>query len=203
MTMSLIGQPLPRVDGHAKVTGSARYAADFNQKGQAYAVIVSATVGLGRINRIDSAEVEDMPGIIAVITHRNAPRLPYGRHKSYIDPATGERLHVLQDDRVRFHGQPVAIVVADALDRAERGAAALRISYEAEQPIVDPSKVEPVIPEAAAQPGAMIPADKARGAADEALSRARVTVDATYEIARENHNPMEPHATIAAGPASG
>jgi xanthine dehydrogenase YagR molybdenum-binding subunit len=196
--MSVIGKPLPRVDGRAKVTGSARYAADFNQQGQAYAVIVSATVGLGRISRIDSIEVEDMPGIIAVITHRNAPRLPYGPHKSYIDPARGERLHVLQDDRLRFYGQPVAIVIADALDRAERGAAALRISYEAEQPIVDPSKVEPVIPEAAAQPGAMIPADKARGNADEALSHARVTVDATYEIARENHNPMEPHATIAA-----
>jgi xanthine dehydrogenase YagR molybdenum-binding subunit len=198
MTMSLIGQPLPRVDGRAKVTGSARYAADFNQQGQAYAVIVSATVGLGRVTRIDSAAVEDMPGVIAVITHRNAPRLPYGPHKSYIDPAVGERLHVLQDDRVRFYGQPVAIVVADALDRAERGAAALRISYEAEQPVVDPTKAEPTIPEAATQPGAMIPADKARGDADEALSRARVTVDATYEIARENHNPMEPHATIAA-----
>jgi xanthine dehydrogenase YagR molybdenum-binding subunit len=92
----------------------------------------------------------------------------------------------------------VAVVVADALDRAERGAAALRISYEAEQPVVDPSQAEPIIPEAAAQPGAMIPADKARGDADEALARARVTVDATYEIARENHNPMEPHATIAA-----
>jgi xanthine dehydrogenase YagR molybdenum-binding subunit len=203
MTTSLIGQPLPRVDGRAKVTGSARYAADFNQRGQAYAVIVSATVGLGRISRIDSAAVEDMPGVIAVITHHNAPKLPYGPHKSYIDPATGERLHVLQDDLVHFHGQPVAIVVADTLDQAERGAAALRVSYEAEQPIVDPSQAEQIIPEAAAQPGAMIPADKARGDADAALLRAPVTVDATYEIARENHNPMEPHATIAAWTGEG
>jgi xanthine dehydrogenase YagR molybdenum-binding subunit len=198
MTTSLIGQPLPRVDGRAKVTGRARYAADFNQQGQVYAVVVTATIGLGRVARIDSTEVEDMPGVLAVTTHRNAPRLPYGPHKSYIDPAVGERLHVLQDDRVRFYGQPVAVVVADTLDHAERAAAALRIAYASEQPVVDPSRVEPIIPEAAAQPGARIPADKARGDADGALSRAAVKIDATYEIARENHNPMEPHATVAA-----
>ncbi len=150
MTASVIGRPLPRVDGRAKVTGGARYAADFNQEGQLYAVIVSATVGLGRVTAIDSGEVEGMPGVVAVITHRNAPSLPYGPHKGYIDPAVGERLHVLQDDRVRFYGQPVAIVVADTLDHAERAAAALRVTYEAEPPIVDPSdpKAEAIVPEA-------------------------------------------------------
>lgn len=198
--MTIIGQPLARVDGRAKVTGAARYAADFNQQGQAFAVIVSATIGLGRVTRIDSAEVEGMPGVLAVITYRNAPRLPYGPHKSYIDPAAGERLHVLQDDRVRFHGQPVAVVVAETLDDAERAAAALRISYESERPIVDPSdpKVAPVIPEAATRPGTRIHADKARGDADAGLARAAVKIDAAYDIARENHNPMEPHATVAA-----
>jgi xanthine dehydrogenase YagR molybdenum-binding subunit len=119
---NVIGRPLPRVDGRAKVTGSARYAADFNQQGRVYAVIVGATVGVGRVTGIESAQVEGMPGVVAVITHRNAPRLPYGPHKSYIDPAVGERLHVLQDHHVRFYGQPVAIVVADTLDRAGRRA---------------------------------------------------------------------------------
>jgi xanthine dehydrogenase YagR molybdenum-binding subunit len=186
------------VDGRAKVTGAAHYAADFNQPGQAYAVIVNATIGLGRVIAIDSAAVEAMPGVLAVITDRNAPRLAYGEHKSYIDPAIGERLHVLQDDRVRFHGQPVAVVVADSLDRAERAAAAIRIRYQAETPTVDPLAAEPVIPQAAAQAGARIPADRARGDADGALAAAAVKVDATYTIARENHNPMEPHATVAA-----
>jgi xanthine dehydrogenase YagR molybdenum-binding subunit len=193
MTTNVIGKPLPRVDGHAKVTGVARYAADFNQPGQAYAVIVGATVGLGRVTGIDSAPVEQMPGVIAVITHRNAPRLPYAPHKSYIDPATGERLHVLQDDHVRFYGQPVAIIIANTLDQAERAAAALRVSYAAERPIVDPADPEarPVVPEAGK-------ADTARGNADSALADAPVKVDEIYEIARENHNPMEPHATVAA-----
>src|SRR5262245_32935079 len=200
MTMNVIGQPLPRVDGRAKVTGGARYAADFNQPGQAYALIVGATVGLGRVTGVDGAHVETMPGVLAVITHRNAPRLPYAPHKSYIDPATGERLHVLQDDRVRFYGQPVAVVVAEALDQAERAAAALRISYAAERPIVDPTAAEPgpLVPEAGMLPNARIPADTARGNADGALADAPVRVDEIYGIARENHNPMEPHATVAA-----
>ncbi|PDT40364.1 MULTISPECIES: xanthine dehydrogenase family protein molybdopterin-binding subunit [Sinorhizobium] len=193
MTTSVIGKPLPRVDGRAKVTGGARYAADFNQPGQVYAVIVSATAGLGRIAGVDSAMVESMPGVIAVITHRNAPRLPYGEHKSYIDPAVGERLHVLQDDRVRFYGQPVAIVVADTLDRAERAASALKVTYEAERPIVDPS--DPAVKAIAPEAGH---ADTSRGDADAMLASAPVKVDEIYDIARENHNPMEPHGTIAA-----
>lgn len=194
-TTEVIGKPLPRVDGRAKVTGAARYAADFNRPDQAYAVLVSATAGLGRVTGIDSGAVETMPGVIAVITHRNAPRLPYAPHKSYIDPAIGERLHVLQDDRVRFHGQPVAVVVAETLDQTERAAAALRISYAAERPIVDPADPQAltVVPESG-----HIEADKARGDADDALAKAPMTVDATYDIARENHNPMEPHATVAA-----
>ncbi len=199
MTMSIIGQPLARVDGRAKVTGAARYAADFNQPGQAYAVIVSATVGLGRVTGIDSAAVEKMPGVLAVLSHLNAPRLAYGPHKSYIDPATGERLHVLQDERVRFHGEPVALVVATTIAQAERAAAALRISYNAERPIVDSAAPEAraIVPEAGKKPDARLPADKARGDADRALAEAPVKVDETYDIARENHNPMEPHATIA------
>ncbi|PWE79825.1 acylaldehyde oxidase [Bradyrhizobium sp. SUTN9-2] len=199
MTITVIGQPLPRVDGRAKVTGSARYAADFNQPGQAYAVIVSATIGLGQVTGVDSAAVEKMPGVLAVLSHLNAPRLAYRPHKSYIDPATGERLHMLQDDHVRFHGQPVALVVAATIAQAERAAAALRLTYKAERPIIDSAGPEarPIVPEAGKQPDARLPADKARGSADKALADAPVKVDETYDIARENHNPMEPHATIA------
>jgi xanthine dehydrogenase YagR molybdenum-binding subunit len=193
MSLNVIGKPVARIDGRAKVTGGARYAADFNQKNMAYAVIVSATIGLGRISAIDSAAVSRMPGVIAVITHHNAPRLPYNEHKGVIDPAVGERLHVLEDDRVRFFGEPVAVIVADTLDHAECAAAALHVEYVAARPIVDPSD-----PEATAiAPGAGH-ADNARGDADGALAQAAVKVDAQYDIARENHNPMEPHATIAA-----
>jgi xanthine dehydrogenase YagR molybdenum-binding subunit len=200
MTTNVIGRPLPRVDGRAKVTGSARYAADFNQDNQVHAVIVSATVGLGRVTAIDYARVSSMPGVVAVISHRNAPRLPYGPHKAGIDPAVGERLHVLQDDGVRFYGQPVALVVANTLDEAERAAAALRVTYEAQRPLTDPiaPATKAIIPEAATRPGARVKAETSRGDADAALAQAPVKVDEAYDIARENHNPMEPHATVAA-----
>ncbi|RWC12336.1 MAG: xanthine dehydrogenase family protein molybdopterin-binding subunit [Mesorhizobium sp.] len=193
MTIASIGKPFTRVDGRAKVTGAARYAADFNQPDQLYAVIVSASVGLGRITDIMAAEVESMPGVKAVITHRNSPQLPYLPHKAVIDPAAGERLHVLQDEIVRFYGQPVAVVVADTLDDAEHAAAALRIQYDSSRPLVDPTDqlAERIAPSAGR-------ADRSRGDADRALTEAAYKIDAVYEIARENHNPMEPHATIAA-----
>lgn len=196
----VIGTPVARVDGRLKVTGQATYAAEFNQTGQAYAVIVSATAGLGRITAIDNAPVEKMPGVLAVITHHNAPKLAYNEHKGSIDPAVGERLHVLQDDRIHFFGQPVAVVVAETLDEAERAANALRISYDAERPVVNPhdAAAELIIPEAALRPNARMRADIARGDADAALSASNIKLDVDYTIARENHNPMEPHATVAA-----
>lgn len=198
--MSMIGKPLARVDGPAKVTGVARYAGEYNNAGQAYAVIVTATVGLGRIRRIDSARVERLAGVLAVITHRNAPRLAYRPHKGPIDPAVGERLHVLQDDEVRFYGQPIAVVVAESLDQAERAAAELKVAYVAAQPVVDidDPRAQRIIPAAARGPSARLQADKARGDADAALEAAAFNVDAQYGMARENHNPMEPHATVAA-----
>lgn len=200
MTTSIIGRPLSRVDGRAKVTGAARYAADFNQPDQAYAVIVSATIGLGRITAIDDAAVARMPGVVAVITHRNAPRLAYRPHKAGIDPAVGERLHVLQDDRVLFYGQPVAVIVADTLDRAERAAAALRITYESRTPVVDSAGpgAAAIVPEAALRPGSRVRGETARGDAEATLAQAAVKVDVGFDSARENHNPMEPHATVAA-----
>jgi xanthine dehydrogenase YagR molybdenum-binding subunit len=193
MSMQAIGKPLARVEGRAKVTGEARYAAEFNQPNQAYAAVVDSTVGLGRITGMDAELVMHMPGVLAVVSHLNAPRLAYAPHKSGIDPTVGERLHVLQDDLVRFHGQPVAIVVAESLDQADHAAAALRVTYVAERPVVDPRdpNAQPVPPEDGE-------ADKSRGDADAAFAGAEIAVDATYDIARENHNPMEPHATIAA-----
>ena len=102
MNSPLIGRRLQRVDGRAKVTGAARYAAEFNQPHQAHAVIVSSAIGFGRVVRVDAEPILRLPGVLAVISHRNAPRLPYRPHKSLVDPEIGERLHVLQTDEVQF-----------------------------------------------------------------------------------------------------
>ena len=90
----------------AKVTGAARYAAEFNQPDQVYAVVVTSSIGRGRIIAIEGDALGGAPGVVAVLTHHNAPRLSYGANRSYVDPETGERLHVLQDAEIRFFGHP-------------------------------------------------------------------------------------------------
>ena len=89
MTTAFIGQPVSRVDGHQKVTGGATYAAEFDVPGQAHAAIVRSTVANGRIASIDSRAAERATGVVAVLTHRNAPRLPYREHKALVDAADG------------------------------------------------------------------------------------------------------------------
>src|SRR5437870_12202438 len=113
MTTTFIGQPISRVDGRQKVTGAARYAAEFDVRGVAHGAIVRSTVAKGRIASIESAAAERAPGVVAVLTHRNTPRLAYRAHKALVDPAIGARLHVLQADRLAHPGQPIALVIAE------------------------------------------------------------------------------------------
>lgn len=192
-----VGHPLARIDGRLKVTGAARYAAEFDAPSQLYAVMVTSTMANGRIEAIDADAVQAMPGVRAVLSHRNAQRLPYREQRAGIDPASGERLRVLQDDIVRFFGQPVALVIAETLEQAEHAAQRVRVRYRRDgAPLVrmDDDRAEPIVP-AAASPRS--PADSARGDADAALRAAAVSVDQVYDMARESHSPMEPHATVA------
>src|SRR3982074_3924547 len=100
MTAALIGQPVSRVDGRQKVTGRATYAAEVNVRGLAHGAIVRSTIASGRITSIETAAAEQAQGVLAVLTHRNAPKLVYSPHKGAVDPDIGERLHVLPDDRI-------------------------------------------------------------------------------------------------------
>ena len=190
-----IGQPISRIDGRQKVTGRATYAAEFDVPGQAHGAIVRSTIANGRIASIDSTAAERAPGVITVLTHRNAPRLAYRLHKAMVDPAIGERLHVLQDDRVSHQGQPIALVIADTLEQAIHAATLVRVTYASERGTIDISRIGPVMP--TPQEGGR-PSETRRGDPEGALARAEVKVDQTYVIPRENHNPIEMHATIAA-----
>lgn len=199
MTTAVIGQPISRVDGRQKVTGRAKYAAEFDQAGQAHGVVVRSTVANGRIASIDSGAAERAAGVIAVLTHRNAPRLAYRPHKGAVDPTVGERLHVLQDDRVSHQGQPIALVIAETLEQANHAATLVRVTYAPEIAISDVSRAEPALPtQQKTDQGETQPPETRRGDPDRALAVAEVKVDHTYVIPRENHNPIEMHATIAA-----
>ncbi|MEU4218956.1 xanthine dehydrogenase family protein molybdopterin-binding subunit [Actinoplanes sp. NPDC026623] len=181
-----MGSGRPRVEGRLKVTGAARYAADHQVGDVLYAVIVDSTIGRGRITDVDTSVAVTLPGVRAVISHRNAPRLPYLANPLPNNPAQGERLHALQDDRVHFFGQPVAVVVAGTLEQAQHAATLVRIGYDAETPSLD-----------LASAPANEPITYARGDAGQALLDAPVRLDVTYRTARNHHNPMEPHAVIA------
>ncbi|MFE6624453.1 xanthine dehydrogenase family protein molybdopterin-binding subunit [Streptomyces sp. NPDC057740] len=180
-----VGAPLSRVDGRLKVTGEARYAAEFDVDGAVHAVIVDASVGSGRITSIDTRAAEKHPGVLRVIHHRNAPKLPYRDNAGSNNPP-GRRLRVFQDGRVLFHGQPVAVVVATTLEAAQHGASLVKVRYDAGQPSTDLHEADPGEP-----------TRYARGDAEAGLRSSAVRLDLTYQLARNHHNPMEPHATTA------
>ena len=180
-----VGTPQSRVDGRLKVTGHALYAADHPVDGVVYAAMVDSSVGRGRITGVDTSAALAQPGVLTVISHLNAPRLPYVDNPGSNNPP-GTRLRVFQDDQIRFFGQPVAVAVATTLEAAQHAARLVEVSYDAEQPATD-------LTSAPANP----PGTYARGDADTALGNAEVRLDMTYRPARNHHNPMEPHATIA------
>src|SRR5262245_42919023 len=106
---SLIGKPVDRIDGRLKVTGGARYAAEFKRDGVTHGVLVMSTIASGRIRAIDAQIAEVQPGVLAVITHLNAPRLPFLERRLGTDPVFGRTLRVLQEDTIYFNAQPIAV----------------------------------------------------------------------------------------------
>ncbi len=191
----ITGQGIDRVDGRLKVTGRAPYAAEFAVPGLVHAVMVTSTVASGRIVRIDVAAASAVRGVLAVLTPMNAPRLPQGG-KAGVDPPAGRVLSLLQDDVVAYNRQPVAVVVADTLERAAQAARLVRVVYASGNAKLDfaAAKASAFPPQRANRE----PTDHARGDVDAALARAATRVDAVYTTPVEHHNPMEPHATIAA-----
>src|SRR4051794_912889 len=195
-----VGTPMSRVDGRLKVTGGARYAAEFQVKDVAYGALVLSTVAKGQATKIDTAAAEKVPGVLAVLTHRNAGKvvLP-DKVKALVDPKVGRPLQPLQDDQVHYHGQPIAVVVADTFERATHAATLVRATYREEKAVLDFADATA----RAFPPHAMEEADRGkekspdyhRGDADQALAAAPVKVEGTYSHPDEYHNPMELHAT--------
>ncbi|MFD9903573.1 xanthine dehydrogenase family protein molybdopterin-binding subunit [Streptomyces sp. NPDC059063] len=195
-----IGRPLDRVDGHAKVTGAARYAAEVPLPGLTYAVLVGARVARGRVVAIDSTEAELADGVLAVFTHGNLgkiaaqpPLLPSLAGSA----APGETFFPMQSDEIHYAGQHVAMVVADSYDRALHASHLVRVEY-AEEPsvtVIDQGRDQAYEPEAIF--AGFIPGRTERGDVEAALAQAAVTVDRTYAFAANHHNPIETSAATA------
>ncbi|MGC1234963.1 MAG: xanthine dehydrogenase family protein molybdopterin-binding subunit, partial [Xanthobacteraceae bacterium] len=190
---SNIGQPLTRRDGMLKVTGAARYAADHHPPGMLYAVLAVSSIARGRVAFLDVAAAKAHPGVVEVITPANRPPLAQDPDEKP-DPITF-RLDLLQSDRVRYAGQPIAVVIAETLETATEGVSLLAPRYQIEPARVGLDATESFLP-AVVGPG--FPAQAHRGDVEAELATARKTITETYETPAQYHNPMEPHAIVAA-----
>jgi xanthine dehydrogenase YagR molybdenum-binding subunit len=186
MTGSL-GAPAERLEGYEKVGGTARYAAEFPLPGRAHAWPVPAAVARGRVTGVGRDAALAVPGVLAVLSHENAPRIAEPD-----DPT----LAVLQSPRVPHRGWFVALVVAETPEAARAGAAAVRVDYAAEAHDVVLSETHPgvYVPENA---NAGNPAVREQGDPDAAFASAPVTVDVAYRVPPLHNHPMEPHASTA------
>ncbi len=188
MSRPLTGAPRDRVDGPEKVTGAAIYTADYSVEGMVHAVVVTSTIARGRVVAIDDAPARRAPGVIEVMTHANAPRVTSSKGERF-----GSHMFLLQEDRIEFDGQPVAVVIAKSLDEAAYAARLVRVEYRAKDPEMDFETATRYVPEAIFGR----PAKHRRGDPAGALAGAPVRVEQTYRTPTEHHNPIETHATIA------
>ena len=197
--MNAVGQPISRIDGRLKVTGGARYTADLPLAAMTHAAIVYSTIANGRIVSIDAGVAEKAPGVLAVITHTNMPRmnrLPW----SHLRPQ-GQTYLPLQDDKIYYAGQPVALVVAATLDQATYAGTLIKVAYEADPPVVFDLRTAQ---EDAVEPSQrMWPLSSLVGDTDKALANAAIKIEQTYTMPDRHHNPMEPHVTLAAWDEAG
>ena len=180
-----IGQAISRIDGLLKVTGTATYATDYKLDNIAHGIIFKSTIAAGKIADIDTADAEKATGVLAVITHKNAPKL---------NVAGGIRGGaLLQSPEIEFYGQHIGVVVAETFEQARYAASLIKVTYDKASSKVDFDKhaSEAVLPKGNNS------GDAKRGDVEVVFRGAEYKIDAVYETPVEHHHPMEPHGTIA------
>jgi xanthine dehydrogenase YagR molybdenum-binding subunit len=190
---SNMGQPLTRRDGLLKVTGAARFAADNHRTGMLYAVLAVSSIARGRVAALDVAAAKAHAGVVEVMTPANKPALaqdPDEKSNPFMF-----RLDLLQSDRVRYANQAIAVVIAETLEAATEGAALLSPRYEIEPARVGLDAAASFVPPTV---GVGNPSRVQHGDIAAGLAAASKRIEATYETAPQYHNPMEPHAIVAA-----
>jgi xanthine dehydrogenase YagR molybdenum-binding subunit len=182
-----IGTAPERIDGRAKVTGSAPYAYEYPAQNPAFAYPLQATVARGVIRSVSTAAAEAVPGVIAVLTPDRSPELA-GRDD--------QELAILQSGKVAFRGQIIGAVIAESPEAARQAAGLIKVTYDEldHSVLLDQDNPELYAPE---HVNPAYETDTSEGDVEEALAGAAVTVDATYTTPIEHNSPMEPHTTVA------
>lgn len=194
-----VGKPLVRVEGREKVTGKAKYAAEFALPGLTYGVFTTSPIAKGKITSIDTSAAAREPGVIAVLTHQNLPKLAKTPNDAQGKKDIGAPMGFLPltGDEIFYAAQPVALVVADTLEHATHAATLVKVTFQKSEPLAnfrqpkaelfDPEKVQD-----GKQKG-----HTRRGEPQAAFASAPIQLTATYNHPVYNHNPMEPGSTTA------
>jgi xanthine dehydrogenase YagR molybdenum-binding subunit len=185
--LKLLGDPVDRVDGPLKVTGAAAYPSDVTYPGLVHAVLLQSTIGAGTITSIDAGAAEAAAGVLAVITHENAPPLAEGPMTSIGSSPP----FPLKDNRILHHGQHVAIVVAQTHEQAAMAARLVRIDYQETAPVLGIDNPQARV---SSNPWGL---DMQRGEVAAGLASAEVVYDQTFTMAAETNNPLGLFATVA------
>ena len=188
----IVGFPFSRIEGPLKVTGQAHYAAEHHAPGLLHGFVAVSTVAAGSIAEIDTAEAERFPGVVKVYTHENRPQTA-GSDDKWKDTAAvpGHPLRPLENGRILYDGQPVALVIAEGFEAARDAASLIRIRYIADEPHTDilRERRQSYVP-AEPRGESMVPPPP-RGEPEQAFAAAPCTVSAEYVLEGEHHNPME------------
>lgn len=199
-----IGTPVSRIDGRAKVTGQAGYAAEYADEGMLYGVIVNSPVAKGRVRKIDAGAALAVTGVVDVMTHENRPGI--SRFDLFYKDMTappGSPFRPLYNDEIIYAGQPVALVLANTFEAARRGAELVTVDVEA---VAHETDLLAHLLRQRDPKGARIgysPPPKPKGRPDEMFQKAPFKVDGSYYSGVEHHNPMELFATTVIRSADG
>jgi xanthine dehydrogenase YagR molybdenum-binding subunit len=186
--------PVDRVDGKAKVTGTATYAAEYKAKNILYGFLVGSTIAKGKIKSIDIKAAQTSPGVVAVLTYLNAPKIP--GYQTGKDPAkpptTGQPLRIFYNEEIFYYDQPIALVIADTYERVRHAATLVKAQYEKQD---HRTNLEENIDKAKIPTGSWFE-DYKRGEPD-AYKNASIKIEREYEQPIEVHSPMELGSIIA------
>ena len=195
---SVIGKPQPRIDGPFKVSGTAMYASDFHFPDLLYAVPIEATIANGKIQKLDAAAAERMPGVRAIFHRANIGKIFRSVMGKGMEGICIERRPPFEDDVIRYYGQYVALAVADTFELAKAAADAVHVTYSKEKPNVSPDlKAEDDPQVVATTYGPEHRLQSERGNPDATFASAPVKLDQTYVTPSETHNPIELQGTTA------
>src|SRR3954463_12700283 len=187
--LKIIGQPVERIDGPLKTTGTARYAADRHDvvANQAYGYILGSAIAKGRIRSMDLAAAKAAPGVVAIVNWQNAGKINKAKGNTNV-------AKLLAGPEIQHYHQAIALVVAETFEQARAAAHLVRVEYASAKGSFDLASVKDKAEPAKGSSG---PAESAVGDFAGAFARAPVQIDATYTTAHESHSMMEPHATVA------